>query len=76
MGGGQAAELLVELPEPAGFEDFASEDDEEEDEAAEEDSDDEVDDLESEDDDDFASPFAADFDAGALLDEEPRLSLR
>jgi hypothetical protein len=64
-GPGQAAELLDELLVPE-LDFFVSEDDEEDeeddDEEDAEESDDEVDDFED--------------DAGELLDEEPRLSLR
>ncbi len=64
--GRYAAVVLVELPEPddelAPEPDVAEDEDDEE-----EDDEDELDDDESDDDD---------FDAGELLDEEPRLSLR
>ncbi|MEY9992007.1 hypothetical protein ABIE67_004039 [Streptomyces sp. V4I8] len=61
MGSAYAAELLEDEP---ALDDFESEDDEDDDAEEEEDESDE------EDVDDF------DDDAGELLDEEPRLSLR
>lgn len=62
-----AAVVLVELPEP---------DDELEPEPAVEEDDDEEEPEEEEDEDDAEDESEDDFDAGELLDEEPRLSLR
>lgn len=63
----QAAELLAELDD-----DFEPEDDEDEDELEEPDEES----LEAEDVEEPEEDEDAGFDAGLLLDEEPRLSLR